>query len=129
MAKVKNHIIEEKSDYLMIAVDIGICLFCVFMIGRVGVLGNYLSLFLAFLVGDFSTLLLCLILLSTVLNIIFKKKVDMHHIFFIGGIFIFMGLLMLTHIGLYDSLGMDNKNILVKTLNLYKHYLKNYEMS
>ena len=129
MAKVKNHIIEDKSDYLMIAVDIGICLFCVFMIGRVGVLGNYLSLFLAFLVGDFSTLLLCLILLSTVLNIVFKKKVDMHHIFFIGGIFIFMGLLMLTHIGLYDSLGMDNKNILVKTLNLYKHYLKNYEMS
>mgnify|MGYP003298999178 CR=1 FL=1 len=78
------------SPYLKIAVDIGICLFCVFMIGRVGVLGNYLSLFLAFLVGDFSTLLLCLILLSTVLNIVFKKKVDMHHIFFIGGIFIFI---------------------------------------
>ena len=50
MAKVKNHIIEDKSDYFMIAVDIGICLFCVFMIGRVGILGNYLSLFLAFLV-------------------------------------------------------------------------------
>ena len=129
MAKVKNHIIEDKSDYLMIAVDIGICLFCVFMIGRVGVLGNYLSLFLAFMVGDFSTLLLCLILLSTIINIVFKKKVDTHHIFFIGAIFIFMGLLMLTHIGLYDSLGMDNKNILAKTINLYKHYLKSYQMS
>lgn len=129
MAKVKNHIIEDKSDYLLIAIDIGICLFCVFMIGRVGVLGKYLSLFFAFIVGDYSTFLLCVILFSTVMNIIFKKKVDMHHIFFIGAIFIFLGLLMLTHIGLYDSLGMDNKNILAKTLNLYKHYLKNYEMS
>lgn len=129
MAKVKNHIIEDKSDYFKIAIDIGICLFCVFMIGRVGVLGSYLSLFLAFLVGDYSTLLLCIILVSTVLNILFKKQIDVHHIFFIGAIFILLGLLMLTHIGLYDSLGMDNKNILAKTLNLYKHYLKVYEMS
>ena len=129
MAKVKNHIIEDKSDYFKIAIDIGICLFCVFMIGRVGVLGSYLSLFLAFLVGDYSTFLLCIILVSTVLNILFKKQIDVHHIFFIGAIFILLGLLMLTHIGLYDSLGMDNKNILAKTLNLYKHYLKVYEMS
>lgn len=129
MAKVKNHIIEDKSDYFKIAIDIGICLFCIFMIGRVGVLGSYLSLFLAFLVGDYSTFLLCIILVSTVLNILFKKQIDVHHIFFIGAIFILLGLLMLTHIGLYDSLGMDNKNILAKTLNLYKHYLKVYEMS
>ena len=129
MAKVKNHIIEDKSDYFKIAIDIGICLFCVFMIGRVGVLGSYLSLFLAFLVGDYSTFLLCIILVSTILNILFKKQIDVHHIFFIGAIFILLGLLMLTHIGLYDSLGMDNKNILAKTLNLYKHYLKVYEMS
>ncbi len=129
MAKVKNHIIEDKSDYLMIAVNIGICLFCFFMIGRVGVLGKYLSLFFAFLVGDFSTLLLVIIFICTILNIIFKKKIDVHHIYFVGAVFIFLGLLMLCHIGLYDSLGMTNKNILTKTITLYKHYLKSYDIS
>ena len=129
MAKVKNHIIEDKSDYLMIAVNIGICLCCVFMIGRVGVFGNYLSLFFAFLVGDFSTLLLVGILISTIINIIFKRKVDVHHIFFVGAVFIFLGLQILCHIGLYDSLGMNNKNILSKTITLYKHYLSSYQIS
>ena len=129
MAKVKNHIIEDKSDYLMIAVNIGICLFCIFMLGRVGVLGTYLSLFLSFLVGDFSSLILIVIFISTIANILFKKKIDVHHIYFIGAIFIFLGLLMLAHIGLYDSLGMTNKNILAKTITLYKHYLKSYQMS
>ena len=68
MAKVKNHIIEDKSDYLMIAVNIFICLFSIFMIGRVGILGKYLSLIMAFIVGDFSTLLLVIILISTDLD-------------------------------------------------------------
>ena len=36
---------------------------------------------------------------------------------------------MLSHIGLYDSLGMDNKTILSKTITLYKHYLKSYQMT
>ena len=129
MAKVKNHIIEDKSDYLKIAINIGVCIICFFMIGRVGILGKYLSLFLAFLVGDYSTLLLCIILAITIVNILFKKTIDTQHIFFIGAIFIFLGLLMLTHLGLYNSLSMDNKTIITKTIKLFKNYLRSYEMT
>ena len=76
----------------MIAINIGVCLFCIFMIGRVGVLGQYLSLIFAFIVGDFSSFILVIIFISTIINILFKKKIDFHHIYFIGGIFIFLGL-------------------------------------
>lgn len=129
MPKVKNHIIREKKDYLYVAVDIGICIFCILLIGRVGVAGKTLALFLSFIFGDFSTILLAFAMVYSVVYLLFKKKIDFHHISFIGTIFIIMALLMFAHLGVYDALGMTNTNVLGKTLELYKHYLKSYNIS
>ncbi|MDE7264614.1 MAG: hypothetical protein K2N64_08140 [Anaeroplasmataceae bacterium] len=129
MPKVKNHIIREKKDYLYLTIDIVVSICCILLIGRVGLAGKTLALFFSFLVGDFSTIILAFILGYCIIYLFFKKKIDFHHISFIGTIFIFISFLLFAHLGLYDALGMKNTNILSKTLELYKHYLKSYNIS
>ncbi|MDE5547083.1 MAG: hypothetical protein K2I88_06430, partial [Anaeroplasmataceae bacterium] len=129
MPKVKNHIIREKKDYLYIAICIGVSILCIILIGRVGLAGRTLALFFSFLIGDFSTVVLAFILGYCIIFLFLKKKLDFHHISFIGSVFIFVAFLMFAHLGLYDALGMSSTNILSKTLDLYKHYLKSYNIS
>lgn len=129
MPKVKNQIIREKKDYFFVALDIGICILCIILIGRIGLAGRTLALFLSFLVGDFSTAILAFVLGYSVVYIFFKKKLDFHHISFIGLIFLFIACLLFAHLGLYDALNMSSTTVLSKTLELYKHYLKNYTIS
>lgn len=129
MPKVKNHIIREKKDYLYVAITIGVSIFCIILIGRVGLAGKTLALFFSFILGDFSTVLLAFLLIYCLVYLFFKKKLDFHHISFIGTIFIFISFLMFAHLGLYDALGMSSTNVLSKTLELYKHYLKSYSIS
>lgn len=129
MPKVKNHIIQNKKDYLYIAVSIGVSIFCILLIGRVGVAGQMLALFFSFLFGDFSTLILAFILGYSVFFLVFKKKIDFHHISFIGIVLISLSLLLFAHLGLYNPLGMTHTTVLSKTMELYKHYLKNYNIS
>ncbi|MDE6407220.1 MAG: hypothetical protein K2K50_01270, partial [Anaeroplasmataceae bacterium] len=126
MPKVKNHIIREKKDYLYIAICTCVSILCILLIGRVGLAGRTLSLFFSFLIGDFSTVILAFVLGYCIIFLFFKKKIDFHHISFIGSVFIFVAFLMFAHLGLYDALGMSSTNILSKTLDLYKHYLKSY---
>ncbi|MDE5856323.1 MAG: hypothetical protein K2H06_04655, partial [Anaeroplasmataceae bacterium] len=129
MPKVKNHIIREKKDYLYVAVTIGVSVLCILLIGRVGLAGKTMALFFSFLIGDFSTVILAFVLGYCIIFLFFKKKLDFHHISFIGFIFIFIAFLMFAHLGLYDALGMSSTNVLSKTLELYKHYLKSYNIS
>lgn len=129
MPKVKKQIIKEKKDYLYVLIGVIIIVMCIFLIGRVGTLGNYLGLLFSFIFGDFSTLILAIILLFTLNFLVFKKKFDYHNISFIGTIFISIAVLMFAHIGIYDALDMNNYNIITKTINLFNNYLKNYEIT
>lgn len=128
MPKIKNHVIQKKQDYLYVGINIFLVIFCIILIGRIGFLGKLLALFFAFFIGDYSTIILAFILISSILYMIFKKKIDYHHISFIGLIFIFISFLLFSHLGLYDALSMSNTNIINKTLKLYQNYLKNYEI-
>lgn len=129
MPKVKNQIIREKKDYFFVAMNIGICILCIILIGRIGLAGKTLALLLSFLLGDFSTAILAFTLCYSVVYIFFKKKLDFHHISFIGLMFLFVACLLFAHLGLYDALSMSPTSVLSKTLELYKHYLKNYAIS
>ncbi len=129
MPKVKNHIIQNKKDYFYIAVSIGISIFCILLIGRVGAAGQMLALFFSFLFGDFSTLILSFVLGYSIFFMLSKKKIDFHHISFIGIVLISLSLLLFAHLGLYEPLGMTNTTVLSKTVKLYQHYLKNYNIS
>ncbi len=129
MPKIKNHVIQKKQDYLYVGINIFLIIFCIILIGRIGFLGRLLALFIAFFIGDYSTVVLVVILISSILYLLLKKKIDYHHISFIGLVFIFISFLLFSHLGLYDALSMSNTNIINKTLELYKNYLKNYEIS
>ena len=129
MPKVKNHIIKNKKDYLYVAIGIIVSISCLLLIGRVGFAGSKLALIISFIFGDYSTIILAMIMLYSIVYIIFKKKIDFHHISFIGTVFIFLALLMFAHLGLYDALGMSNTNIINKTIELYRHYLRSYNIS
>ena len=130
MAKVKNQIVEnKKNNYLSNAVCISLAIFCVLLIGRVGAAGSRIYLFLSFLLGDFCTVILAIILFYSVMYVLFKKKFDYHHISFIGTVFIYIALSMFAHMGLYEPLAMTDKTILSKTLSLYKNYMIYYEDS
>jgi len=131
MAKTKNQIVENKKNntYLSNALCIAIAIFCVLLIGRVGSAGTKIFLFVNFLLGDFSTLILAIVLVYSVLYVLFKKKCDFHHISFIGSVFIYIAFSMFAHMGLYEALSMTDKTILSKTLSLYKNYMIHYEDS
>ena len=128
VAKTKNQIVEtKKKDYLYVAVCISISIFCILLIGRIGTAGSKLALIISFVLGDFSTAILAVILIYSIMYVLFKKKLDIHHISFIGCVFIYIALSMFAHLGLYEALSMSSKDILAKTLELYKNYLIYYE--
>ena len=74
MPKVKNHIIKEKKDYLYVAIDIGLCILCILLIGRVGLAGKTLALVFSFIIGDYSTVLLTFILVYSLVFLILRRK-------------------------------------------------------
>ncbi|MBQ3253811.1 MAG: hypothetical protein IJA65_04565 [Acholeplasmatales bacterium] len=128
MAKHKTKITQNKREYLYIAIGILIILFCLLLLGRVGKLST-IFLFVSFLLGDFTSLILFIVIVVSILGLILNKKFDTHHIYFIGGILIYIGASLFCHLGLYEPLNMNGKNILSKTLDLYSRYLSNYERS
>ena len=128
MAKLKNQIVEQKKkDYFSVALGIVVCVFCLVLIGRIGVTGSKLYLLSCLVLGDFSTVVLAFVMFYCCKYVLFKKKFDYHHISFIGCVFIYLAFSMFCHLGLYDVLSMSNKTILSKTLMLYKNYMVYYE--
>ncbi len=129
MPKVKNHIIQNKKDYLYVAIGIFVIIFCILLIGRVGIAGKTLALFFSFIFGDFSTIILAFALVYSLCFVLFKKKIDFHHISFVGFVLIMLSLFIFAHLGLYNPLGMTNTTVLSKTFELYGHYLKSYQIN
>lgn len=129
MPKVKNHIIETKKDYSSVAFRIFVAVFCCLIIGRVGKIGVLGAIVVGYVLGDFATLVLAFIIVCSVSYILFKKKIDFHHISFIGFMFIYVAFSMYAHLGLYEPLGMVDSTVLSKTIRLYRNYLYNYEFT
>lgn len=128
MPKAKIKLKEEKKNYLCIAIGIFLCILCLLMIGRVG---NFISLYLIIRIifGDFSIFILLFVIFYSIKDLVFNKKIDLHHIYFFGFLLIYVGFSIFAHLGLYDGLMMTNKNILTKTISLYSRYFKYYENS
>ena len=128
MSKEKNKLNHNKREYLYIAICILLVIFCILLIGRVGKL-SIIYLFISFIFGDFTSLLLLITLISAIASLIFKKKFDYHHIYFIAGVLMYISASLFCTLGLYSPLNMTNKTILSKTFDLYSRYLKSYDMS
>lgn len=98
------------------------------MIGRVGGFDT-IYLLLSLLLGDFTIFILLFIIVYSIGRLILNKKIELHHVSFLGFILIYIGLSIFAHLGLYDGLKMDNKNIISSTISLYSRYLKSYNHS
>ncbi len=126
MAKEKIKKKEGKKEYFFIAIGIFIIIFSLLILGRIGYMKN-IYLYISFIFGDFTFLVLVFLIVFSICNLIINKPIDIHHIYFIGGTFIFLGMSMFCHLGLYDPLSMTNTTIFTKTIKLYKNYIKIYE--
>lgn len=128
MVMPKNKIRSKaiNKNYFLISLGIFLIILCLLIIGRVGSL-NFLFLLLSIIFGDFTILVLLFTLFFCVYCLILNKKIDFHHIYFIGFIFLFIGLSLLAHLGLFDSLAMSKNNVISKTIGLYTRYFKSYQ--
>ena len=122
MAKEKIKKKEGKKEYFFIAIGIFIIIFSLLILGRIGYMKN-IYLYISFIFGDFTFLVLVFLIVFSICNLIINKPIDIHHIYFIGGTFIFLGMSMFCHLGLYDPLSMTNTTIFTKTIKLYKNYI------
>ena len=128
MAKEKIKKKEGKKEYFHIALGILIISISFLLMGRIGYMKKA-YLFISFIFGDFTSLALIFIIIFSICNLIVNKPIDIHHIYFVGGVFIFLGMSVFCHLGLYDPLSMSNTTIFTKTINLYKNYISIYENS
>lgn len=128
MPKMKVKLKEEKKNYLYVAVGILLSIASTLMIGRVGGFDT-IYLMLSLLLGDFTIFILLFVIAYSIGRLILNKKIELHHVSFLGFILFYIGLSIFAHLGLYDGLGMDNKTIISKTISLYSRYLKSYDHS
>lgn len=126
MPKNKIKSSHSHKNYFTIAVGIFICILCILTIGRVGNL-NILFLLFNIIFGDFAIFIILFLLVYSILGFVLNKKIDFHHIYFIGFILLYMGLSLLAHLGLYDALEMEKNNILTQSTKLYGRYFKSYQ--
>lgn len=128
MPKSKVRLKEEKKNYLCIAVGMFLSIICILIIGRVDGF-NVLYLLMAMIFGDFVIFIFIFTIFFCIKDLILNKKVDLHHISFLGIILVYTSISTFAHMGLYDALAMTNKTVLTKTVGLYSRYFKYYEHS
>ena len=128
MAKEKIKKKEGKKEYFYIAIGIFIIIISFLLLARIGYMRN-IYLYISFIFGDYTFLVLVFIIIFSICNLIINKPIDIHHIYFIGVSFIFLGISAFCHLGLYDPLAMSNSTIFTKTIKLYKNYIQSYQDS
>ena len=128
MAKQKIKHVQNKREYFWIAFGILFIIFCLLLLGRVGKL-SFIFLFVSFIFGDFTSLLIVIFIIFSILGLIFNFKIDTHHIYFIAGVLIYIGISLFCHLGLYEPLMMSTSTILTKTIDLYSRYISIYQRS
>lgn len=128
MPKNKIKANANQRNYLYIVIGFVFLIVSVLMIGRVGMFDT-LYLLIMMLSGDYTIFILLLLIFYCVKSLILNKKIDLHHIYFLGFIFIYIGLSIFSHLGLYDSLHMSYNNIISKTIDLYSRYFNNFNHS
>lgn len=126
MAKEKIKHTQNKKEYLWIAIGIIFIIFCLLLLGRVGKL-SLIFLFVSFIFGDYTSLLILIFIVISFLSLVIGFKLDTHHIYFIGGVLVYLGISLFCHLGLYDPLLMTPSTILSKTIDLYSRYINIYQ--
>lgn len=127
MPKEKNKMPIEKKNYLHIFFGVFFICFFLLVLGRVDFFFK-IRLFLYFLFGDFTFLILIFSIIYFLWVWVFLKKLNLAHVYFIGAILIYIGLSSFAQLGLYSALSMDRTTIFTKTMSLYSRYIDSYQL-
>ncbi len=127
LSKDKKAIESENNDYFKEILSFILIILLLIILAKIGILGYYGMLIIKIIFGEWSILLLIFLLISQFYFLIKKKSIEFHNISFQGFIFIYLGLSLMSHLTIYDSLGLNPKNVFLQSLKLYKGYFSNYD--
>lgn len=126
MPKEKTRMFVEDREPFHEIIGIFIILFSLITLAGVGEIGLYIKIIFKILFGDLMAIIFLIILILGIRSIRCKVVVNVHNISFYGVILIFIGISTIMHLSIYNGLGLNNKNILSKSLDMYKYYYNNY---
>ena len=135
MSKEKKRKVVEKDKEGLVYFEIwGMLLIIVsfILLSELGAIGSTLNRFIRLLFGDFYWLTLIFVIYYGVIMIIRHKFITYSSLRIKGIIFFSIGLLMFSHLPIYNALKGElndsNSNLITLTYNLYLGYLKNNRM-
>lgn len=129
MAKEKRMREVEEKNYFKELLAFFTAIVMLIFLGSLGTLGHYGSLIAKIIFGEYSFLILGLILFSMLKLIVKGTGLNFSSLSFQGFIFLFLAISMLSHLTIYNELGLTTKSIFSKTISLYKGYFSSYQSS
>lgn len=129
MAKEKRMKEIPTKDYFKEIISFLLIIFFLVTLAQIGLLGKYGFLLFKLLLGEWSFLIIVLIITSCIMYLIKGKGINIHSVNFQGFIFMYLAICLLSHLTVYEELGLTSKNVFKQTLILYKGYLSSYENS
>ncbi len=129
MAKEKKMKEIPTKDYFKEIVSFLLIIFFLVTLAQIGLLGKYGFLLFKLVFGEWSFLIIILIVISCILYLIKGKGINIHSVNFQGFIFMYLAICLLSHLTVYDELGLTSKNVFKQTLKLYKGYFTSFDNS
>lgn len=127
MPKEKNRVTEKNNDYLYEVLGFALVIFPFIILGNLGRFGSLLALSLKVVLGDYFFIILCILMILGIRCLIKKKFIECHSLMFLGFIILYLGLMLLSHLAIYDELSMTETEVISQTFNLYKNYFKVFD--
>ena len=126
MAKVKHKEEVNENDYLYELISFFTIILSIILLGGIGILGFYGNLLLKIVFGEWYFLILFVVIYASLKYLIKGKGIDLHTVSFQGFIFMIIALNLLSHLAIFNSLGLTTNNVFKQTINLYKTYFNSY---
>ena len=125
LSKDKKIIESNNNDYFKEVLSFISIILLLIILAGIGILGYYGMLIFKIIFGEWTILLLIFFLISQIYYLIKKKAFEFHSITFQGFLFIYLGLTLMSHLTIYNGLGLTPKNVFLESLKLYKAYCAN----
>lgn len=127
LSKDKKIIESNNNDYFKEVLSFISIILLLIILAGIGILGYYGMLIFKIIFGEWTILLLIFFLISQIYYLIKKKAFEFHSITFQGFLFIYLGLTLMSHLTIYNGLGLTPKNVFLESLKLYKAYFASYD--
>ena len=115
LSKDKKIIESNNNDYFKEVLSFISIILLLIILAGIGILGYYGMLIFKIIFGEWTILLLIFFLISQIYYLIKKKAFEFHSITFQGFLFIYLGLTLMSHLTIYNGLGLTPKNVFLES--------------